>query len=81
MKRILVIFLLMLALPACASFKETWKENSASAPDGSMANADVKFIIGGQEKTFSETKTDLYESRGDGLMKDMNVGISNQWKF
>ena len=81
MKRIFVIFLLLLALPACASFKDTWKENSASAPDGSTPDADMKFSIGAQEKTSSEERTDLLDSKGDGLMKDLSIGVSNQWKF
>ncbi len=81
MKRLLIVFLLLLALPACASFKEAWQENSASPPEGSIANGDVKFMVGGQEKTFSEEPTDRYESREDGIVKDLNIGISNRWKF
>lgn len=81
MKRLLMVFLLLLALPACASFKEAWQENSSSPPEGSMANGDIKFMVGGQEKTSSEERTDRYESREDGLMKDLNIGISNRWEF
>lgn len=81
MKRLLVICILLLGLPACASFQEAWKENSATAPDGSTLNSDMKLSIGSQEKTESEEKTDLYGYRGDGPVKDVQVGVSNEWKF
>lgn len=81
MKRLLVVCLLLLALPACASFKDAWQENSVSPPEGSMSNSDVKFMVGGQQKTTSEETTDKYEGREDGLLRDLNIGISNRWKF
>lgn len=81
MKRLLIVCLLVLALPACASFKEAWQENSASAPEGSKSDGDVKFMVGGQQKTSSEETTDRYESRDEGPLKNLNIGITNRWKF
>ncbi|NLI80409.1 MAG: hypothetical protein GX443_01815 [Deltaproteobacteria bacterium] len=80
MKRLLLIFLL-LAFPACASFQETWKENSATAPDGSAPEGTFTFSIGTRESTPSEEKTDLYEKRESGPADNLSIGISNSWQF
>ena len=81
MKRLLVICLL-LTLSACSTLQESWKENMAASPDGGKTDADMKFQVGGSEKTSSEEKTDLYNSsKSDSLINDLSIGVSNSWKF
>lgn len=80
MKAFLIICLLI-TIPACAGFQESWKENSATAPDGSVPEGSVKFSLGVLESTESEEKTDRYDRRDGSPVDNLSIGISNSWSF
>jgi hypothetical protein len=79
--KVFLIICLLITLPACASFRESWKENSATAPDGSASEGSVKFSLGVLEGTESEEKTDRYDRRDSSPVDNLSIGISNSWDF